>query len=74
MSKINSTCPGGIETNQDLSLARALTVKSFLIKKGIEAERIDIKGFNCSKMLFSATGTEEEQALNRRVEIMVTGY
>ena len=67
-------CPGGIASSQDLSLARALTVKSFLIKKGIDAERITIQGFNCTQMLFPITGTEEEQSLNRRVEVLVTGY
>ncbi|MDC0339077.1 OmpA family protein [Flavobacteriales bacterium] len=67
-------CPGGTAVSQDLSLARALTVKSFLIKKGIDAERITVKGFNCTQMLFPSTGTEEEQSLNRRVEILVTGY
>ncbi len=28
----------------------------------------------CYKMLFPKTGTEEEQSLNRRVEMLVTGY
>ena len=67
-------CPGGVAVSQDLSLARALTVKSFLIKKGIDSERISTEGFNCTQMLFPATGTEEQQSLNRRVEILVTSY
>ena len=67
-------CPGGIENSQVLSLARARTVKSFLIKKGIDSERITVKGFNCTQMLFPTTGTAQEQSLNRRVEILVTGY
>ena len=67
-------CPGGIASSQDLSLARASTVKTFLIKKGIDSERITVKGFNCTQMLFPTTGTEEEQSLNRRVEILVTSY
>ena len=67
-------CPDGIESSQVLSLARASTVKSFLIKKGIDSERITIKGFNCTQMLYPITGTAEEQSLNRRVEILVTGY
>ena len=37
-------CPGGVAVSQDLSLARALTVKSFLIKKGIDSERITTQG------------------------------
>ena len=67
-------CPGGIASSQDLSLARARTVRSFLIKKGIDSERITIKGFNCTQMLFPTTGTAEEQSLNRRVEVLVTAY
>lgn len=67
-------CPGGIESSQVLSLARASTVKSFLIKKGIDSERITSKGFNCTQMLFPIPSTLEEQSLNRRVEILVTGY
>ena len=67
-------CPGGIASSQDLSLARAHTVKSFLIKKGIDAERITTKGFNCTQMLFPVTSSPAEQSLNRRVEILVTGY
>ena len=51
-----------------------LTVKSFLIQKGIDSERITTQGFNCTQMLFPATGTEEQQSLNRRVEILVTSY
>ena len=67
-------CPGGVAVSQDLSLARAFTVKSFLIQKGIDSERITTQGFNCTEMLFPANGTEEEQSLNRRVEILVTSY
>ena len=67
-------CPGGVAVSQDLSLSRALTVKSFLIKKGIGSERITSKGFNCTQMLFPTPSTLEEQSLNRRVEILVTGY
>jgi outer membrane protein OmpA-like peptidoglycan-associated protein len=67
-------CPGGIASSQDLSLARASTVKTFLIKKGIDSERITIKGFNCTQMLYPIPSTLEEQSLNRRVEILVTGY
>ena len=67
-------CPEGVASSQDLSLSRASTVKSFLAKKGIDSERITIKGFNCTQMLFPANGTEEQQSLNRRVEILVTGY
>ena len=68
-------CPGGIAVKSRPFLGQSkLTVKSFLIKKGIDSERITAKGFNCTQMLFPTTGTEEEQSLNRRVEILVTSY
>ena len=67
-------CPGGVAGSQQLSMLRAKTVKKYLIDKGIEEGRITTKGFNCTQMLFPTTGTEEEQSLNRRVEILVTGY
>ena len=67
-------CDGGVDSSQKLSQARAKAVKKYLIERGIDRERISTKGFNCSQLLYPITGTEEEQSLNRRVEILVTGY
>ena len=67
-------CEGGVDSSQKLSQARAKAVKKYLINRGIDSERISTKGFNCSQLLYPITGTEEEQSLNRRVEILVTGY
>jgi outer membrane protein OmpA-like peptidoglycan-associated protein len=67
-------CEGGVDSSQKLSQARAKAVKKYLINQGIDSERISTKGFNCSQLLYPITGTEEEQSLNRRVEILVTGY
>ncbi|HLP95873.1 MAG TPA: OmpA family protein [Saprospiraceae bacterium] len=57
-----------------LSTDRANTVRDYLLKNGIEAGRISAKGYENSKMLHPYTGsTEEQQQMNRRVEITVTG-
>ncbi|MBN8676715.1 MAG: OmpA family protein [Chitinophagales bacterium] len=57
-----------------LSTDRANTVRDYLVKNGIEPGRITAKGYENSKMLHPYTGsTEEQQQMNRRVEITVTG-
>jgi outer membrane protein OmpA-like peptidoglycan-associated protein len=63
---------GGPEYNQRLSLARAESVKAWLVKTfGIAPERIQTRGFGNSKPLVSADKSKEEQAPNRRVELVV---
>lgn len=49
---------------QDLSEARANAVRSYLLKNGIEPERVKAKGFSYTKM-------EESPGNNRRVEVRV---
>ena len=69
-------CPGGIEYSQMLSENRAKTIKDFLIKNGINKQRLVSKGFNCSKMLYPnmETNSEWEKMMNRRVEILVLDF
>jgi outer membrane protein OmpA-like peptidoglycan-associated protein len=69
-------CPGGIEYSQMLSENRAKTIKDFLIKNGINKQRLVSKGFNCSKMLYPhmETNSEREKMMNRRVEILVLDF
>lgn len=69
-------CPGGIEYSQMLSENRAKTIKDFLIKNGINKQRLVSKGFNCSKMLYPnmETNSELEKMMNRRVEILVLDF
>ena len=61
-------------TIQLLSEQRAQTIKEYMLKKGIDKERIQTLGKGCSEMLFPETGTFAQQEQNRRVEIKVLEY
>jgi len=56
---------------QNLSYSRALAVKSYLVKNGIEKDRIDYKGYGNSKMLYPKPKSEYQESSNRRVEIKI---
>lgn len=63
---------GGAEYNLQLSQGRAQTVKSWLVAiMGIDPARIQTTGFGSSRLIAPATGTIEEQQINRRVEIVI---
>ncbi len=59
---------GSPARNHTLSAQRAETVKSYLIKQGIEATRLEAKGYGSSEPIAS-NETEPGQAANRRVEL-----
>ena len=61
---------GSRDYNQKLSAARAKAVAQFLIGKGINEFRIEYKGFGSSQPVMPNT-TEENRALNRRVEFLI---
>jgi OmpA-OmpF porin, OOP family len=61
------TCSmGGREYNLKLSQARSETVKNFLVQQGIEANRLDPKGYGMDKSVAS-NDTEAGREKNRRV-------
>ncbi len=63
---------GGADYNAQLSLARADSVKRWLAETmSIDPTRIDTRGLGSTRPLAPATGTVEEQQLNRRVEIVI---
>ncbi|MDR1761697.1 MAG: OmpA family protein, partial [Bacteroidales bacterium] len=62
---------GNPVTNQELSERRALSVKNYLIGKGIAPARLTSQGFGDTHPLYPNT-TVENKALNRRVEFIVT--
>lgn len=63
---------GTDEYNNALSLQRAQSVKDFLTRTmGIAPAAIDARGLGKSRLIAPATGTIEEQQINRRVEIVI---
>ncbi len=67
-------CTGDPEGRQLLSEARARTVYDYLVRNGIEPERMTTIGYGCRKMIYPNPQNEEEKKLNRRVEILILSY
>lgn len=65
---------GGDSYNQKLSTRRAKSVRRYLVRKGIPANRLSFKGYGESKPLEGRRGsfTREQRAKNRRVEFHIT--
>ena len=59
--------------NLDLSQRRANAVKDFLVNKGIDARRINARGYGEERPLASNDDEREGREINRRVEFKVTG-
>ena len=57
------------KSNQELSEARAASVKNYLVSKGIEADRITTRGFGDTK-----PRSTTDISKNRRVEIVVIDH
>ena len=63
---------GGEEFNRELSLKRAKAVREWLVNRlRIDAGNIQVVGLGKSRPIVSTDGSADEQALNRRVEIVV---
>ena len=54
-----------------LSAKRALTIKKYFIKAGINKDRMTHKGYGNSQPIFPTPKNEDEQQANRRVEIKI---
>jgi OOP family OmpA-OmpF porin len=63
---------GGDAANQKLSIARAEAVKDFLVKAGVEKNRVYTEGKG-EKSPVADNKTAEGRAKNRRVEVEVVG-
>ncbi len=59
---------GPAQANLDLSSRRCQTIKDWLVERGIEPDRIQVRGFGESRPVDTNT-TPEGRARNRRVEI-----
>jgi outer membrane protein OmpA-like peptidoglycan-associated protein len=63
---------GGVAMNKELSLKRAMTVRDYLIERGVPASSIDVEGLGLS-MPIGDNSTTAGRERNRRVEIVVSG-
>jgi chemotaxis protein MotB len=62
----------GFKSNDELSLARASTVQTYLIRQGIDDSLLDVAGYG-EKQPIAANTSPEGKARNRRVEIVLLG-
>ncbi|PLX07076.1 MAG: hypothetical protein C0596_13165 [Marinilabiliales bacterium] len=60
-----------VNQNNNLSVNRAEAVYNYLIKNGIEAERMSYVGLGSSNKLYTEERNAFEEDHNRRVEIMI---
>lgn len=63
---------GSEESNLHLSKDRAETVKTYLVSRKIDANRLIARGWGESKLLVADDKTEESKAKNRRTEFILT--
>jgi outer membrane protein OmpA-like peptidoglycan-associated protein len=63
---------GSEATNRALSLARANSVRDYLVEQGVETERISVVGLGPDQPV-ADNATSQGRARNRRVEIVLTG-
>jgi outer membrane protein OmpA-like peptidoglycan-associated protein len=63
---------GSIPVNERLSTRRAMAIKNYLVRKGIDADRLITQGYGSSKPIAS-NATPAGRAKNRRVEMRL-GY
>ena len=64
---------GSDKYNDRLSTLRGQAVANWLISKGVESKRIETKGYGKRKP-FVPNDSDENRALNRRVEVKVTDF
>jgi outer membrane protein OmpA-like peptidoglycan-associated protein len=61
---------GAAASNLKLSEGRAQAVRAYLEGKGVEASRLDAKGFGAAKPI-ADNATEKGREANRRVDFMI---
>ncbi len=71
VNRPNSPPVGRDSWDYKLSEDRAKTVYNYLLDNGIASERISWKGYGNHEMRYPRATTEDQQALNRRVELRV---
>ena len=61
----------GSRAAQKLSLMRAKYVRDYLVKKGINPDRVEFEGYGNTMMIYEDPKNEKEEQANRRVEIKI---
>lgn len=61
---------GSAAINKKISKSRALTVKNYLVSRGVEQDRIEYQGYGFDQPI-APNDTEEGRAKNRRVELKI---
>ncbi|TAG00312.1 MAG: hypothetical protein EAZ44_09540 [Cytophagia bacterium] len=61
---------GSAAYNQSLSTQRAKAVANYMIERGIDANRVEVKGYNFEKPAYPNTN-EKNRTLNRRTEFQI---
>lgn len=72
MGHVNAPNKPNTNKNIKLSNERAKAVMDYLITKGIDASRLEAKGYGNSRMIYPNAQTDAQMKLNRRVEILIT--
>ena len=66
----HTSSEGEYAHNMDLSRRRATAVKTYLVSKGIDVERLETEGFGPNRPI-SDNETEQGRSLNRRIEFKI---
>lgn len=62
------------EVDEVLSRNRAQGIYDYLIKKGVDGDRLDVKALGCTKLMYEFPENETEEGFNRRVEIKISDF
>ncbi|NJO02863.1 MAG: OmpA family protein [Bacteroidia bacterium] len=67
---------GGIncKRREELSRQRAEVIKNYLVDHGIKSHRVQVKGYGSESPLYRRPKNEDEEKLNRRVEVRILSY